>query len=636
MQEGRTREPFRLPLVAAAAHELKAPLALVRQLSLVLEAGGYTDTERAVLQRRITLTTERALRLTTDLTRAERLDDGLFKVEPLNPIVLCEEVADELSPLYTAHNRTIGVKSRRRQLLGLANRELLRRILLNFTDNALHYSRDAPVYISAQQRLSLGDHIRSLNLGYFNKNSIGRLMSTLTTDITDFEQVLTHSLASLIKALFFSALALLFAFMVSWQYGLIAAVLILIAFPLARLSGVMSQKYGGRQRASVNRVISRIVEYINGIKTFKLYNMTGEKFQRLDDSFTTLKKDSVKLELSIMPFSISFGFVTSLLLPAALILAPTLYQTGTIDKQRMIALLIIGVSFSSMMATLGSLYPELKYLSKAAENILQARQEAPLSYRENVAKLDKFDVNFSHVDFAYEKNVPVLHDVSFSVKPGTTTALVGPSGSGKTTIISLLSRFWDVSKGSVFIGGCDIRDQSPDALAEDIAIVFQDVYLLHDTIANNIRVGKPEASMKEIIAAAKIAQCHDFISTLPDGYDTMVGEGGNTLSGGEKQRISIARALIKDAPIVLLDETTSSLDADNEKEIHRALDALMKDKTVIVIAHRLNTIMGADQILVLDKGQICERGNHEQLIAQDGWYARMIAEQTKARGWSVE
>ena len=510
---------------------------------------------------------------------------------------------------------------------------LVRAILFSVNYTQVQY-RGAD--ISAQQRLSLGDHIRSLNLGYFNKNSIGRLMSTLTTDITDFEQVLTHSLASLIKALFFSALALLFAFMVSWQYGLIAAVLILIAFPLARLSGVMSQKYGGRQRASVNRVISRIVEYINGIKTFKLYNMTGEKFQRLDDSFTTLKKDSVKLELSIMPFSISFGFVTSLLLPAALILAPTLYQTGTIDKQRMIALLIIGVSFSSMMATLGSLYPELKYLSKAAENILQARQEAPLSYRENVAKLDKFDVNFSHVDFAYEKNVPVLHDVSFSVKPGTTTALVGPSGSGKTTIISLLSRFWDVSKGSVFIGGCDIRDQSPDALAEDIAIVFQDVYLLHDTIANNIRVGKPEASMKEIIAAAKIAQCHDFISTLPDGYDTMVGEGGNTLSGGEKQRISIARALIKDAPIVLLDETTSSLDADNEKEIHRALDALMKDKTVIVIAHRLNTIMGADQILVLDKGQICERGNHEQLIAQDGWYARMIAEQTKARGWSVE
>lgn len=509
---------------------------------------------------------------------------------------------------------------------------LMRAILFSINYTQVQY-RGAD--ISAQQRLALGDHIRSLNLGYFNKNSIGRLMSTLTTDITDFEQVLTHSLASLIKVLFFSALALLFAFMVSWQYGVIATVLILIAFPLMRLSGEMSQKYGGRQRASVSRVISRIVEYINGIRTFKLYNMTGEKFQRLDDSFTSLKKDSVKLELSIMPFSISFSFVTSLILPAALILAPTLYQSGAIDTQRMIALLMIGVSLSSMMATLGSLYPELKYLGKAAENILQTRQEAPLPYREKAAQLSFFDVIFSHVDFAYEMGVPVLRDVSFSVKPGTTTALVGPSGSGKTTIISLISRFWDVSKGSVTIGGCDIREQSPDALAEKMAIVFQDVYLLHDTIANNIRVGKPGARMEEIIAAAKAAQCHEFISALPDGYETMVGEGGNTLSGGEKQRISIARALIKNAPIVLLDETTSSLDADNEKEIHKALDALMKDKTVIVIAHRLNTIIGADQILVLDKGIISERGNHKELLAQNGWYARMISEQTKAREWSI-
>ena len=223
---------------------------------------------------------------------------------------------------------------------------LVRAILFSINYTQVQY-RGAD--ISAQQRLSLGDHIRSLNLGYFNKNSIGRLMSTLTTDITDFEQVLTHSLASLIKALFFSALALLFAFMVSWQYGLIATVLILIAFPLMRLSGAMSQKYGSRQRASVSRVISRIVEYINGIRTFKLYNMTGEKFQRLDDSFTALKKDSVKLELSIMPFSISFSFVTSLILPAALILAPTLYQAGAIDTQRMVALLMIGVSLSSTL-----------------------------------------------------------------------------------------------------------------------------------------------------------------------------------------------------------------------------------------------------------------------------------------------
>ena len=497
---------------------------------------------------------------------------------------------------------------------------LMRAILFSINYTQVQY-RGAD--ISAQQRLSLGDHIRSLNLGYFNKNSIGRLMSTLTTDITDFEQVLTHSLASLIKVLFFSALALLFAFMVSWQYGLIATVLILIAFPLMRLSGEMSQKYGGRQRASVSRVISRIVEYINGIRTFKLYNMTGEKFQRLDDSFTSLKKDSVKLELSIMPFSISFSFVTSLILPAALILAPALYQAGVIDTQRMIALLMIGVSLSSMMATLGSLYPELKYLSKAAENILQVRQEAPLPYREDAAQLSFFDVIFSHVDFAYEMGVPVLRDVSFSVKPGTTTALVGPSGSGKTTIISLISRFWDVSKGSVTIGGCDIREQSPDALAEKMAIVFQDVYLLHDTIANNIRVGKPGARIEEIIAAAKLANADGFIRRLPEGYDTVITGDGANLSQGQRQLLAIARAAVADPPVLILDEATSSIDTRTERIIQESMDRLMHGRTTFVIAHRLSTVRNSDCIMVLEQGRIIERGTHDQLIEEKGKYYQL-------------
>ena len=501
---------------------------------------------------------------------------------------------------------------------------LMRAILFSINYTQVQY-RGAD--ISAQQRLSLGDHIRSLNLGYFNKNSIGRLMSTLTTDITDFEQVLTHSLASLIKVLFFSALALLFAFMVSWQYGLIATVLILIAFPLMRLSGEMSQKYGGRQRASVSRVISRIVEYINGIRTFKLYNMTGEKFQRLDDSFTSLKKDSVKLELSIMPFSISFSFVTSLILPAALILAPALYQAGVIDTQRMIALLMIGVSLSSMMATLGSLYPELKYLSKAAENILQVRQEAPLPYREDAAQLNAFDVSFSHVNFAYEKNVPVLHDVSFSVKPGTTTALVGPSGSGKTTIISLISRFWDVSKGSITIGGSDIREQSPDVLTGKMAIVFQDVYLLHDTIANNIRVGKPGARIEEIIAAAKASHAHSFIRRLPKGYDTEIGEDGGSLSQGQKQLLCITRVMLCLPPMLILDEATSSIDTRTEIKIQKAFLTMMQGRTSFIVAHRLSTIREADIILVMKDGKIIEQGNHESLLAADGFYANLYNSQ---------
>lgn len=430
--------------------------------------------------------------------------------------------------------------------------------------------------ITASLRLSLGDHIRSLNLGYFNKNSIGRMTSTLTTDIADFEQVLTHSLSAFFKVIFFSVLALLFAFTINWRYALIILAVILIALPLVTMGGRVAKSVGGRLRSAVHSVISRVVEYINGIKTFKLYNLTGEKFGRLDDSFRVLKKESIRLELSIMPFSILFSVITSLIVPIALVVGTMMLQSDGLGTQNFIAVIMIAISISNMMATLGSIYPEMSYLTKASENIISVQAEKPLPYATETPSFSQHDIRFENVSFRYTDDVLVLHQISFAAKPGTTTALIGPSGSGKTTVVSLISRFWDVTEGCIAIGGQDIRTIAPDSLTSQMAVVFQDVYLLHDTIAGNIRVGKPAATMAEVEAAAKAAQCHDFIMALPDGYDTMVGEGGSTLSGGEKQRISIARALIKDAPIVLLDETTSNLDADNELEINRALDTLMR------------------------------------------------------------
>jgi ATP-binding cassette subfamily B protein len=542
--------------------------------------------------------------------------------------------------------------------------------------------------ITESLRLTLGDHIRSLNLGYFNSNSIGTLVSALTTDISDFEVVLTHSLATFFKIVFFSVVALAFSFVIDWRFALIVLAIILLSLPLMGVSARVAKRRGGVLRSAIHGVISRVVEYISGIKTFRLYNLTGKKFRRLDDSFQELKRASIKMELSVMPYAIGFSTLTSWIIPVALVAGTLLFGQGLAAAQ-VIALIMIALALSAMMTSLGSLYPEMAFLNRAGESIVRIMDEKPLGGEKhlgdawsledaegvrsreawdkgtvhlscptapsakmsdtglnrtdepspcptgNAASPSRYDVAFEHVRFGYADDVEVLHDISFTAKAGSATALVGPSGSGKTTVVSLISRFWDTTGGRITIGGEDIRGVVPDDLTGHMAVVLQDVYLLNDTIENNIKVGKQDATRDEVVAAAQAAQCHEFIAALPQGYDTVVGEGGNTLSGGEKQRVSIARALIKNAPIVLLDETTSSLDADNEREINRALDALMEGRTVIVIAHRLNTVQTADAILVLDKGVIAEQGTHATLLQNGGWYARMIEEQRKARAWAV-
>ncbi|MGL6201894.1 MAG: ABC transporter ATP-binding protein [Lachnospiraceae bacterium] len=501
---------------------------------------------------------------------------------------------------------------------------------------AISYTKvqcDGP-FISKKLRLSLGNHIRSLNLGFFNQNSQGKLNAILTTDISDFETILTHCVCDLVKTLAFTVFSIIIALSIDWKFGLSVIVIILCSIPLLSLSGKTSAKNAAKKNIANQNVVSRLVEYISGIKTFRLYNLTGDKFDRLDDSLKELKKQSISSELSVLPLALSFSAVTSLLVPVSLILGTYFLTAQNIEISGFIAVILISISLSSMMTTLSSLFPQVKSLNNAVEHIRSVQNEKPFSYKED--QLENIgDISFEHVCFGYTDKTNVLNDVSLTARAGTTTALIGPSGSGKTTIVSLLARFWDVNEGSITIDGKDIKQYSPDALTTKISVVFQDVYLLHDTILNNIKVGSPAATMEQVIEAAKAAHCHDFIMELDDKYETLVGEGGSTLSGGERQRISIARALLKDAPIVLLDETTSSLDADNELEIQKAFDRLMKGKTVLVIAHRLNTIMSADNILVLDKGRIIESGNHQELLDKHGWYEQMVTEQRKATRWIV-
>ena len=489
--------------------------------------------------------------------------------------------------------------------------------------------------VTHRLRLQAGNHLRNLNLGYFNKNSIGKLTGVFMADINEFESIITHCLCDVIKVLSFTALSVMAAFLISWQFGVILVLLVLVSFPLLLLSGKISAENSTKLREANQNVTSRIVEYVGGMKTFRLYNLTGSRFERLDRALKELRRASTKAEISVLPSALGFSAVTSLIVPLALILGTCLLSGGELDEARFLILLLLSVSVSSILGVLSSLYPQVRSITRASESILSVLHEKPLAYQKDDACFTNYDIEFSYVDFCYTDGVQVLKDISFRAAQGTTTALIGPSGSGKTTIVSLLARFWDVQNGFISIGGEDIKEISPDALTRHMAIVFQDVYLLNDTVFHNIRVGRPDATKEEVIQAAKAANCHEFICAMEQGYDTMIGEGGCTLSGGERQRISIARALLKDAPVVLLDETTSSLDADNEYEIQAAFGRLMRGKTVFVIAHRLGTILNADNIIVLDKGRILEMGTHDELLGINGWYASVYEEQRRAQNWKV-
>ncbi len=489
--------------------------------------------------------------------------------------------------------------------------------------------------ITYHLRLQIANHLRRLNLGYFDNNSIGKLTEVLITDVSDFNTIITHCLCDLVKVISFTIISIIVAFLINWQFGLVLMILVIIAMPLLIISGKISAKNSVKLKRANQDVTAQIIEYVTGMKTFRLYNLIGSHFKRLNQALQNLKAASIKAEVSLLPLALGFSTITSFIIPITLMLGVYLFSKGIISRVDFLIIILLSVSISNIMSVLSSLYPQVRAILKASENILLILHEKPLPYTKDTVCFKNYDIKFSHVFFQYSDRLKVLQDVSFLARQGTMTALIGPSGSGKTTIASLIARFWDVQKGMITIGGENIKEIAPDTLTKYISIVFQDVYLLNDTVFNNICLGNLNATKEAVIAAAKAANCHEFIKEMEHGYDTIIAEGGSTLSGGQKQRISIARALLKDAPIILLDETTSNLDADNEFEIQAAFKKLMKNKTVLVIAHRLNTIINADNIIVLDDGVIIESGRHQDLLQQKGWYAAMVEAQQKAQDWKI-
>ena len=487
--------------------------------------------------------------------------------------------------------------------------------------------------VTGQFRIKLADHFRKLSLGYFNQNSTGYLINTMTNDMGSFEGVLSHALSFLMKTVTLCGLILVGTFFINWKLALAECVVLLLAVPLLRWGNRLVEQLGTKKRTMTARMVSTVMEYIKGIKIFKAHNMTSIHFERLLESLEKVRKISVQIECQMAPPTAIYSILVNFLMPLVLLDGSYLLLGGQIPNESFIAFLIMSIAISGLLISFEHYYIMLKDLKLAADNLGKAMSHAPLPYQDDSFTLERYDVAFQKVCFSYDNGEEVLHRISFTAPEGSVTALIGPSGSGKSTVANLIARFWDVSSGVITIGGRDIRELEPDRLLQSISAVFQENTLLSDTILNNIRVGKPDAAMEEVIAAAKAACCHDFISKLSDGYNTVLAEGGASLSGGEKQRIAIARAILKNAPILLLDESTASLDADNEERINRALDHLLKGKTVFVIAHRLNTIQNADQIILLNNGNIEEIGTHLELLKKRGHYYSMIQEQEKAKVW---
>ena len=486
--------------------------------------------------------------------------------------------------------------------------------------------------MSASGRLSLAEHLRKLSLGFLSKRDPGDLSSMLVTDFMMAETGISHHLPQLMGAIVMPVLAFASLVWIDWRM----AVSMFAALPLALLvlwaSTKAQRKLSGRQIQAKINAGNRLEEYLQGIRVMKAYNLIGDRFVRLRDAFEELRRACIRQEALLGPFVLLSITLVRAGLTMMVLCGTYLLLGGQLSILVFVLFLVVGSRVFDPLTSALTNFTEFRYFSIAGGRILSLMNEPEMKGEQQSPAAG--DIRFEHVSFAYQDK-EVLHDINITLPKNSLTALVGPSGSGKSTVMKLCARFYDPQKGCIFFNGVPMNEINPESLMSHISMVFQDVYLFQDTIRNNIRFGKTDATEEEIIAAAKKACCHDFIMRLPQGYDTMVGEGGCTLSGGEKQRISIARAMLKDAQIILLDEATASLDPENEVEVQKAIDTLIKGRTVIAIAHRLKTIKGADQIIVLDNGRIREKGTHETLMQAKGLYAQLWNIQEQISGWKL-
>ena len=486
--------------------------------------------------------------------------------------------------------------------------------------------------MSASGRLSLAEHLRKLSLGFLSRRDPGDLSSMLITDFMMAETGISHHLPQLMGAVVMPVLAFASLIWIDWRM----AVSMFAALPLAMLvlwaSTKAQRSLSGRQIQAKINAGNRLEEYLQGIRVMKAYNLLGDRFIRLRDAFAELRRACIRQEALLGPFVLLSITLARAGLTMMVLCGTYLLLGGELSVLVFVLFLVVGSRVFDPLTSALTNFAEFRYFSIAGGRILTLMNEPEMKGERQSPTAG--DIRLEHISFAYQDK-EVLHDITATLPKNSLTALVGPSGSGKSTVMKLCARFYDPQEGRIYFNGVPMDEIAPESLMRHISMVFQDVYLFQDTIRNNIRFGKTDATDDEIIAAAKKACCHDFIMRLPQGYDTMVGEGGCTLSGGEKQRISIARAILKDAQIILLDEATASLDPENEVEVQKAIDTLIKGRTVIAIAHRLKTIKDADQIIVLDNGMIKEKGTHDELVRKKGLYSHLWEIQESISGWKL-
>lgn len=511
---------------------------------------------------------------------------------------------------------------------------ILLQVLFQHLDNKLQSS--AGFMIMAEKRMELGKHLRKMPMGYFTEGNIGKISSVLSTDMNFVEENCMMVLADMMGYVFSQAVMVVFMLAFNLWLGLAAVAVLLIGLVVGKGMHKESIVDSHIKQEQSENLTESVLDFTEGIGIIKTYNLLGDKSKELTDNFQKSCDKNIEFEKNHSPWQRRMMIVFGLGAAALIALTMCLHAQAQMTTIFIIGFMLFALEAFGPVKTLYAQSARLTVMNSCLNRIEEVFDEVELSDdgAETIPKAGSVpEVALKQVSFAYgEKDV--LKNISFALKRNNMLALVGPSGGGKTTIANLVARFWDVKGGQVLIRGKDVRNVKLGDLMNHISMVFQRVYLFQDTIYNNISMGRPDATEQEVIDATKKARCYDFIMALPNGFQTMVGEGGETLSGGEKQRISIARCILKNAPIVILDEATASVDADNESYIQQAISELCKGKTLIVIAHRLNTIRSANEILVIADGTIAQQGNHEQLISTDGIYKTFITARENSRGWS--